>query len=466
MGEVDRLILAALDQAPATVAVLRGPELRYTYFNDLYRHVAPGLQIGDSFGVDTEQGQRFRELAFQVVHSGQQLQLHELPVTLKSGVQAYFDLLLHPLRNQNGEFDGVILIGTDVTKSVESRRALEAQSERAHRAEAQLTTLLERGPFSVITLDPSGRVLYIGGGGIYRRGQDPVEIVGRNALELYQDDPAVLSALRRALTGEVFSTLVQRPSVTYEVFYSPVRDAAGALEMIVGVGVDVSRRLRAEEERARIHDKMLQTQKLESLGVLAGGIAHDFNNLLTVIQGNAQVALARLADKDPVRDPIDDILRAALRASDLTRQMLAYSGKGRFQIGPLDLRQQVSEIGNLLRTSISKKVALRIEQPSFLASACRRAATCGSQSRTPARGWIRRSRRASSIPSSPPSPPAAASGWRRCWASCAATAARSASPRRPGAAPASRCCCRRPARARSRPPRTSRWPRRARAPCW
>jgi signal transduction histidine kinase/CheY-like chemotaxis protein len=368
MGEVDRLILAALDQAPATVAVLRGPELRYTYFNDLYRHVAPGLQIGDSFGVDTEQGQRFRELAFQVVHSGQQLQLHELPVTLKSGVQAYFDLLLHPLRNQNGEFDGVILIGTDVTKSVESRRALEAQSERAHRAEAQLTTLLERGPFSVITLDPSGRVLYIGGGGIYRRGQDPVEIVGRNALELYQDDPAVLSALRRALTGEVFSTLVQRPSVTYEVFYSPVRDAAGALEMIVGVGVDVSRRLRAEEERARIHDKMLQTQKLESLGVLAGGIAHDFNNLLTVIQGNAQVALARLADKDPVRDPIDDILRAALRASDLTRQMLAYSGKGRFQIGPLDLRQQVSEIGNLLRTSISKKVALRIEQPSFLST--------------------------------------------------------------------------------------------------
>jgi signal transduction histidine kinase len=324
------------------------------------------VRVGEEFGSQTEQALRFRELAFQVMHSGQQVQLRELPVGLASGGTVHMDLLLHPLRNERGELDGVILIGTDVTSSVEARRALDAQSERAHRAEVQLSTIVERGPFFVVTLDPTGRMIYIGGGEVRKRGEDPARLIGRNALELYKDDAGTMAALRRALAGESFSTLVDRPGVTYEVHYSPVRDASGALEMIVGVGVDVSRRMRAEEERARIHDKMLQTQKLESLGVLAGGIAHDFNNLLTVIQGNAQVALARLDEKDPVRDPIDDILKAAMRASELTRQMLAYSGKGRFQIGPLDLRHQVAEIGNLLRTSIPKKVSLRLEQPSYL----------------------------------------------------------------------------------------------------
>jgi CheY-like chemotaxis protein len=88
--------------------------------------------------------------------------------------------------------------------------------------------------------------------------------------------------------------------------------------------------------------------------------------LLTVIQGNAAVALARLPDAHPVRDPISDIAAAAQRAADLTRQMLAYSGRGRFEIRPLDLRQQVRELGNLLRSSIPKRIVLHIHEPSVL----------------------------------------------------------------------------------------------------
>ena len=365
MGDVER-ILAAFDQAPATVAVLHGPELRYTYVNDLLRRLAPTVQVGDTLGTtQTEQARNFRVLAQQVMTSGQQVELRALQVDRPDGSgRLYYDLLIHPLRDPGGLVDGVLLIGTEVTGTVEGRRALEAQSQRTRRAEAQLNAILQKGPLFLVTFDPGGKLLFVAGGELR---VDPAQITGRNALELYADDPASMSALRRALAGETFSVLVPRPgNVTYEIYYTPVRDSTGALEMVVACGVNVTRRLRAEEERARIHDKMLQTQKLESLGVLAGGIAHDFNNLLTVIQGNASVALARLGEAHPAREVIDDIVKAAQRAADLTRQMLAYSGRGRFQIGPLDLRHHVGEIAGLLRTSISKKVSLRLDQPSYL----------------------------------------------------------------------------------------------------
>jgi PAS domain S-box-containing protein len=99
-------------------------------------------------------------------------------------------------------------------------------------------------------------------------------------------------------------------------------------------------------------------QKLESIGVLAGGIAHDFNNLLHVVLGNADIALSRLPVRSPARAPLEEVVRATLRAADLTRQMLAYSGKGAFVVRHLDLSSEVREMATLLRTAISKRASL------------------------------------------------------------------------------------------------------------
>jgi PAS domain S-box-containing protein len=99
-------------------------------------------------------------------------------------------------------------------------------------------------------------------------------------------------------------------------------------------------------------------QKLESIGVLAGGIAHDFNNLLHVVLGNADIALSRLPTRSPAREPLEEVVRATLRAADLTRQMLAYSGKGAFVVHHLDLSQEVREMATLLRTGMSKQASL------------------------------------------------------------------------------------------------------------
>jgi PAS domain S-box-containing protein len=108
----------------------------------------------------------------------------------------------------------------------------------------------------------------------------------------------------------------------------------------------------ASEARSR------HVQKLESIGVLAGGIAHDFNNLLHVVLGNADIALSRLPARSAAREPLEEVVRATIRAADLTRQMLAYSGKGAFVIRHLDLSSEVRDMATLLRTAISKQASL------------------------------------------------------------------------------------------------------------
>jgi len=114
-------------------------------------------------------------------------------------------------------------------------------------------------------------------------------------------------------------------------------------------------------ERKHLEQRLKESQKLESIGLLAGGIAHDFNNLLTGIMGNASLALDDVPPDDPRRPMIENVVRASEKAAHLTRQLLAYSGKGRFVIQTINLSELVSEISALLRTLIPKKVELRLD---------------------------------------------------------------------------------------------------------
>jgi signal transduction histidine kinase len=117
----------------------------------------------------------------------------------------------------------------------------------------------------------------------------------------------------------------------------------------------------AEENRRQLEAQVQHAQKLESLGVMAGGIAHDFNNLLVAIMGNAGLALSEMPPDSPARDTVRDIETAAQRAAELTRQLLAYSGKGRFVVLPLDLNAIVDEMTHLFEVTVSKKAILRYD---------------------------------------------------------------------------------------------------------
>jgi signal transduction histidine kinase/ActR/RegA family two-component response regulator len=120
-------------------------------------------------------------------------------------------------------------------------------------------------------------------------------------------------------------------------------------------------RRKTESARLELERQMQHAQKLESLGVLAGGIAHDFNNLLTAMLGHMNVAQMKLAPESPAHPHLESLERIIQRAADLTRQMLAYSGKGRFVVRAYDLNQVVQEVTHLLEVSIPKKIALRFQ---------------------------------------------------------------------------------------------------------
>jgi len=123
---------------------------------------------------------------------------------------------------------------------------------------------------------------------------------------------------------------------------------------------DLARRT-AERDEALLQRRLQETQKLESLGLLAGGVAHDFNNLLVGILGNASMVLDDLADRPELQARIAQLVSAARRAADLTHQLLAYSGKARFVTSTFDVSALVRELAGLLRTSLSEHASLQLE---------------------------------------------------------------------------------------------------------
>jgi len=134
----------------------------------------------------------------------------------------------------------------------------------------------------------------------------------------------------------------------------PLREPGGKLIKWFGTCTDI-------EEQKRSGEAMREAQKLESIGLLAGGVAHDFNNLLTGILGNTSLVLEELPQNNELRPLLENVLLASERAADLTRQLLAYSGKGRFFVQPADLSALVREISKLVQSSIPKKVELRLD---------------------------------------------------------------------------------------------------------
>lgn len=110
--------------------------------------------------------------------------------------------------------------------------------------------------------------------------------------------------------------------------------------------------------RRKIEDALQHTQKLESLGVLAAGVAHDFNNLLTVIMVQNSLAMSQLPDAHPVNKRLNKVDNTVQKASDLTRQLLAYVGQGQFKIEPLSLDELVSQNISLLEATMPRHVVL------------------------------------------------------------------------------------------------------------
>src|SRR3954467_15139370 len=136
---------------------------------------------------------------------------------------------------------------------------------------------------------------------------------------------------------------------------------AGGEQFLAGFAKDITERVAAERHRGLLESKLLDAQKLESLGILAGGIAHDFNNLLTGILGNVSLMRLELPAASALVEHVDQIEAVTIRAADLCRQLLAYSGKGRFVVRPLDMSELTRQTAPPPQLSIGKAATLRLD---------------------------------------------------------------------------------------------------------
>src|SRR5262249_21987644 len=135
-------------------------------------------------------------------------------------------------------------------------------------------------------------------------------------------------------------------------------DAQGRTERVIGVTIDIDERKQAEQERERLDVRVQQAQKMEMLGTLAGGVAHDFNNLLQAILSNSGLIREQAADLPYVQNCLDQIDIATQRASELTRQLLAYAGKCRHNAEAVDISQLALEMARLLEASLPKRARI------------------------------------------------------------------------------------------------------------
>jgi PAS domain S-box-containing protein len=229
-------------------------------------------------------------------------------------------------------------------------------------AASHLAAIVEASEDAIISKTLEGRVL------TWNRAAE--RIYGYAASEVFgcpisillpperrDEETEILEKIRQGERVEHFETTRRRKDgrmIDVSITISPIRDSTGAITGASHIARDIT-------ERMRLQEQFRNTQKLESLGVLAGGVAHDFNNLLTGILGNTSLALELLPVNHPARDMLRGAITASERAADLTRQLLAYAGKGRFVTEIIQISPLVREISQLIQSSIPKTVQLRLE---------------------------------------------------------------------------------------------------------
>ncbi|HVY91243.1 MAG TPA: ATP-binding protein, partial [Bryobacteraceae bacterium] len=168
------------------------------------------------------------------------------------------------------------------------------------------------------------------------------------------DDRARVQLAERGFTDPYEKALIAADGHTVPVMVGVISFEQGRATPWMAWVLDLS-------EHRRLEERLRQAAKAESIGLLAGGVAHDFNNLLTIIIGNASMANAALPENSPARHQISNTLRAAERAADLTRQLLAYAGKGRFVVRHADVSEAIREIATLLRSSAPRNAQIELD---------------------------------------------------------------------------------------------------------
>jgi two-component system cell cycle sensor histidine kinase/response regulator CckA len=252
--------------------------------------------------------------------------------------------------------DGVKVIQCNI-RDITVRKRVEDQLRLRDRA-------IQAVGLGILISDPRGTdqpIVYASPGVTKLTGYEPAEIVGRNCrfLQGKDTDPASVAVLRDAIR-EARSCVVELVNYRKDgtpfwnsIAVSPVVDARGALTNFVGVQTDVT-------ARRQLETQFRQAQKMEAVGRLAGGVAHDFNNLLSVVLSYAEMIGNDLKAGEPMHADVEEIRTAALRATDLTRQLLAFSRQQVLEAKVLNLNEVLGGMQKMLGRLLGADVEVTI----------------------------------------------------------------------------------------------------------
>lgn len=277
----------------------------------------------------------------------------------KDGTVVVATLDVGLIRDERGAPQYFVAQVADIT----DRRRAEAEL-LAH--QQQLTTILAHTPVVLFALDARGVYTLCEGAGLAALGRRPGEAVGQSAFDLYAARPDIVGDFKRGLAGETFTSQREYNGAVFELRGTPLRESDGRISGVIGVALDITARAQATREREKMERKLLEVQKLESLGVLAGGVAHDFNNLLTSILGNAGLVRLALGEHSPVLGNLGQIEQASQTAASLCQQLLAYAGRGQLNPAPVELSTLVRDTTDLLRVSVGNQSRLQFNLASDL----------------------------------------------------------------------------------------------------
>lgn len=333
---------------------------RYLFANSAVARFV-GKPLADIIGRDdaelfpTEEAHALMDHDRWVMSQGAPQTFEELLTTPEGG--RYFLSTKGPMQGSDGGVTGIFGIARDISERKQAEDAL-AKSEQLFRS------FVENVNDVLFVLTPSGVFSYVSPQWKDAFGYELSETVGKPFLPFVHPDdvPGCMTFLQQVLesgkkqSGVEYRVLCTDGSyVWYRANGSQTIDPLTGIPSFVGIGRDISDLKRAEEEKRAFEQQYQQTQKLESLGVLAGGIAHDFNNILAIIIGRCSLAKMR---QETAVEHIESIEKAAERAAELCRQMLAYAGKAQFTLSQINMRWLVDEMVNMLRTTTNQNAVI------------------------------------------------------------------------------------------------------------
>jgi two-component system cell cycle sensor histidine kinase/response regulator CckA len=304
-----------------------------------------------------EHQKRLTEIYIKQFLERQAKTYEEFPFFNKSGEVVWFAQNAS-LVIEDGKVVGFHIIARDITERKRVEEALKESEERYR-------TAIEHSNDGV-TIVKGDIHLYVNQKFLEIFGYShPEEIVGRPLLvTVHSDDrDRVIEINRKRQRGEdvpsgyEFKGIRKDGGIVY-IEVSATKTIYRGEAVSLAYLRDITERKRVEEERAVLQEQFRQSQKMEAIGRLAGGIAHDFNNLLTIIKGNSQLSLMDLKQDDPGRENLEEIQKAADKASDLVRQLLAFSRRQMMEIKVVDLNTLLRNLEKMLGRVIGEDIEL------------------------------------------------------------------------------------------------------------